>query len=486
MATYKQKPVRPQTHYASSDSEEASGSDQEWVVFHGDRSSSKSFDRKIGIPSSDDDWHVLSDNLSPTEEGLIVSESNSEFASDYDSEPDQVQEHSEDLVNQDYIPQIPSRDSVENFNETLSDIDFTPNEKNNSPEFEENHKSEATNPSITGADIFDYKTQSQNENISENRGRTLGSARDSLMSKLRNVFRIEEEVVSIIEREQPPQVYQRLGESASANAKFGLGDLGMMNPIKSLANVNNEGINDHSENKQERFSQLSTIDNMPITYTRLSSGNASIITRLGSRPNMPKDPMAVKFAPTIPKDTINNILTNNNINSSHDNQATSNSGRTSQSDTNSLLSTVWTTFRRITNNIIISSDSESSHNDNIPYPSILSLGSSSRTHQSGLASIITESGESYYAYDTCYPPFGNHLTLSDLCPPLYNHRPSTTTAAPHACSGSSIPSSNAARKLLTPVSSSASLQSFISRGGSDCGLESGRERGTSLEVPLVM
>ncbi|CAG8793288.1 2529_t:CDS:2 [Gigaspora margarita] len=482
MATYKQKPVRPQTHYVSSDSEEASGSDQEWVVFHGDRSS---LDRKPVNPSSDDDWHVLSDNLSPTEESLVVSESNSEFASDYDSEPDQAQEHAEDFVNQDYIDQTPSRDGVENFTETFSDIYFASNETNNfSPEFEENHTSEATNPNITEPDVFEYKTQSQNVNISETRGRTLGSARDSLMSTLRNVFRIEEEVVSIIEREQPPQVYQRLAESASANAKFELGDLGMMNPIKSLANVNNENINVHSEKKQVQSLQLSTINSTPISYTRLSSGNASIITRLGSRPNVPKDPMAVKFSPTIPKDTINNILTNNNMNS-HDNQATSNSRHTSQNDTNSLLSTVWTTFRRITNNIIISNDSESYHNENIPYPSNLPFGSSSRTHLSGLASIITGPGESHYAYDACYPPFGNHLTLSDLCPSLYNI-PSTTTVAQHACSGSSIPPSNAARKLLTPVSSSASLQSFTSRGGSDCGRESGRERSTSLEVPLVM
>ncbi|CAG8669493.1 3513_t:CDS:2, partial [Paraglomus brasilianum] len=307
-----QKPVRPQTHYVSSDSEEASGSDQEWVVFHGDRSS---IDRKIVNPSSDDDWHVLSDNLSPTEESLIVSESNSEFASDYDSEPDQAQEHAEDFVNQDYVDQTPSRDGVGNFNETFSDIYFASNETSNfSPEFEENHTSEATNPNITEPDVFDYKTQSQNVNISETRVRTLGSARDSLMSTLRNVFRIEEEVVSIIEREQPPQVYQRLAESASANAKFELGDLGMMNPIKSLANVNNENINVHSEKKQVQSIQLSTIDSTPISYSRLSSGNASIITRLGSRPNVPKDPMAVKFSPTIPKDAINNILTSNNIN----------------------------------------------------------------------------------------------------------------------------------------------------------------------------
>lgn len=79
-----------------------------------------------------------------------------------------------------------------------------------------------------------------------------------------------------------------------------------MNPIKSLANVNNENATDHSE-KQGQFSQ-------PISYTRLSSGNASIITRLGSRPNVFKDPMAVKFPPTIPKGAINDILTNNNMN----------------------------------------------------------------------------------------------------------------------------------------------------------------------------
>ncbi|CAG8617530.1 3702_t:CDS:2 [Cetraspora pellucida] len=414
MATYKQKPLRLQTHYASSDSEEASGSDQEWVVFPGDRSSSKSLDRKIGNPSSDDDWHVLSDNLSPTEEGLTASESNSELISDNDSEQYQAQEYdthfAEDIVSQDYIGQMPSHDGVGNFkDEVFSDIDFTPIETNSfSTESEENHNSEAANPNITGADAFDQNQNIHHSSLSETKGRTLGSARDSLISTLRHVFRIEEEVVSLIEREQPPQVYQRLAESASANAKFELGDLGVMNPIKSLANVNNENATDHSENQGQSL-QSSIIDNIPISYTRLSSGNASIITRLGSRPNVLKDPMAVKFPPTIPRGAINDILTN-----SHDNQATSNSQHTSQDDTNSLLSTVWTTFRRITNNIIISNDSESSHNDNTPYSSALSYGSSSHTHKGGLASIITGSGENYYTYDACYPPFGNHLTLSDL------------------------------------------------------------------------
>ncbi|CAG8809812.1 3346_t:CDS:1, partial [Racocetra fulgida] len=78
---------------------------------------------------------------------------------------------------------------------------------------------------------------------------------------------------------------------------------------------------------------------------------------------------------------------------------TSNPQRTSQDDTNSLLSTVWTTFRRITNNIIVSNNSESSLNDNTPYSSTPSFGSSGCTHKGGLASIITGSGESYYPYD---------------------------------------------------------------------------------------
>ncbi|CAG8663954.1 13422_t:CDS:1, partial [Racocetra fulgida] len=236
MATYKQKPLRFQTHYATSDSEEASGSDQEWVVFPGDRSSSKSLDRKIGNPSSDDDWHVLSDNLSPTEEGLTASESNSELISDNDSEPYQAQEYdahsaedSEGIVNQDYIGQMPSHDGVGNFNdEAFSDVDFTPIEQNNfSTESEENHNCEATNPNITGSDAFDQSQNVRQASIFETKGGTLGSARDSLISTLRHVFRIEEEVVSLIEREQPPQVYQRFGESASANAKFELGDLGV-------------------------------------------------------------------------------------------------------------------------------------------------------------------------------------------------------------------------------------------------------------------
>ncbi len=154
------------------------------------------------------------------------------------------------------------------------------------------------------------------------------------------------------------------------------------------------------------------------------------------------------------------------------------------SDKNSLLSTVWTTFRRLTNNIIISDDIDPIHSDF----SHLTFASN---HNSGLASIITGTGENHYTYDSCYLPFGNHLALSELCPSFHNYTSSSSTPSASSYNkrrNSITTSSHTARIFRTPVSSSASLKSFTSRAGSDCGLESGRSvgRSTSLEAPLVL
>jgi hypothetical protein len=160
----------------------------------------------------------------------------------------------------------------------------------------------------------------------------------------------------------------------------------------------------------------------------------------------------------------------------------------STTDKNSLLSTVWTTFCRITNNIIVPDDTDILSND-LSHPTNLTFASPNHnTHNTGLASIIMGTGENH---DTCYLPFGNHLTLSELCPSLHNYKsyyssPSTPTTS-HSKRRNSVTSpSNTARIFLTPVSSSTSLKSFTSRAGSDCGLESGRGiRSTTLEAPLV-
>ncbi|CAB4432686.1 unnamed protein product [Rhizophagus irregularis] len=143
----------------------------------------------------------------------------------------------------------------------------------------------------------------------------------------------------------------------------------------------------------------------------------------------------------------------------------------SQSIKIQFLSTVWTTFRRLTNNIIISDDTDSVPND------FANLAFTSSSHNTGLASIIT--GENHY--DTCYLPFGNHLTLSELCPPLHSYKSHSHYSSPSTSSynkrrNSITTSSNTARIFLTPVSSSTSLKSFTSRAGSDCGLESGRDK----------
>src|SRR5688572_14428813 len=98
----------------------------------------------------------------------------------------------------------------------------------------------------------------------------------------------------------------------------------------------------------------------------------------------------------------------------------------SQSDKNSLLSTVWTTFCRITNNIIVPDDTDALPND-FSHPTNLTFASSNNnSHNTGLASIITGAGENHY--DACYLPFGNHLTLSELCPPLYNYKSHYSTS----------------------------------------------------------
>src|SRR3954451_5961778 len=121
----------------------------------------------------------------------------------------------------------------------------------------------------------------------------------------------------------------------------------------------------------------------------------------------------------------------------------------SQSDKNSLLSTVWTTFCRITNNIIVPDDTDPLPND-FSHPTNLTFASSNHnTHNTGLASIITGTGENHY--DTCYLPFGNHLTLSELCPPLHNYKsyyssPITPSTSSHSKRRNSVTSSsNAAR-----------------------------------------
>ena len=95
-------------------------------------------------------------------------------------------------------------------------------------------------------------------------------------------------------------------------------------------------------------------------------------------------------------------------------------------------------------------------------------------------------------YDTSYPPFGNHLTLSDLCPSLHNYKShysssSTPSTSSYSKRRNSITSSNTKNILLSPVSSSTSLKSFTSRTGSECGLESCRcISSTTLEAPFVL
>jgi hypothetical protein len=230
--------------------------------------------------------------------------------------------------------------------------------------------------------------------------------------------------------------------------------------------------------------------------------HASIITRFSSRLIIQKDPMTINFPPTISKDMLNEMMTENNryinckiigLNKSElcthsclfsvDHQKQQ-SQTPSQSDKNSLLSTVWTTFRRLTNNIIISDDTDSVPND---FANLAFTSPSHNTNNTGLASIIT--GENHY--DTCYLPFGNHLTLSELCPSLHNYKSHghySSSSAPSASSYNKTTTSSAARIFLTPVSSSTSLKSFTSRAGSDCGLESGRGigRSTIIEAPLVL
>ncbi|CAI2173765.1 5162_t:CDS:2 [Funneliformis geosporum] len=526
MATYKQKP-RVQ-HHVANDSEEISGTEQDWVMFNSARASNQPIERRlVNVVSDDEDWHVLSDNTNPVEEGIPSLESNSEFASggsDCDSEPyyllDQTARSIELLPEgQGNSPsQMPSHDGTGNFFDTkLSD--------------ESNHVSTSLVESeiLTSRDDLDNEPTVSDQNGSVNTDKTsqdydsirpMGSSiRETLMSKVRNVFRIEEEVVSAInsqEQAHSNQIYHKFAESASSAAKFELGDLGNTNPIKSLANVGDENTNSTTyttvttqyidtlpnqtfqENHSEKLPKTRLFDSSsPATSTSsihrsnvvdgsITEKNASILTRFDNKLIVQKDPIAMNFTPTISNDMLNEIMISENSHSAdHQNQQSTASQISSQSNRNSLLSTVWTTFCRITNNIIISDDTDPTHGD-LSQTTIFA----SSNYNNGLASIITGTGENHYTYDSCHFPFGNHLALSELCPSLYNYTSSSSTPSTpsyHKKRNSIATSSNTARIFLTPVSSSTSLKSFTSRAGSDCGLESRVvRRSITLEAPLVL
>ncbi|PKC04926.1 hypothetical protein RhiirA5_361871 [Rhizophagus irregularis] len=484
MATYKQK--LPRVQHIERDSEE---SEQEWVVFN---ASNKPIERRVvNNVSDDDDWHVLSD-ASYVEEGSIPTfESNSELASggsDYDSEQYIAQDDTRSVES--FIRKMPSHDGTGNFlNATLSDR----------PNHELSTNLEDSNLELRRhtSNYLDQDNESSSRDINIRHANSPNpmerNSHKSWMDKFRNVFRGEEDVTTTVSQEQTTrssqQVYHKLAVSASTAANFELGDLGNTNPIKALANIGNENANsttsttvtthyvDALTNQSSQANQ-SASSSTGVDGSRAEK-HASIITRFNSRLIIQKDPMAINFSPTISKDMINEMITENVNSVDHQKQQQT----SSQSDKNSILSTVWTTFRRLTNNIIISDDTDSVPND------FANLAFTSSSHNTGLASIIT--GENHY--DTCYLPFGNHLTLSELCPPLHSYKSHSHYSSPSTSSynkrrNSITTSSNTARIFLTPVSSSTSLKSFTSRAGSDCGLESGRGigRSTISEVPLVV
>jgi len=114
---------------------------------------------------------------------------------------------------------------------------------------------------------------------------------------------------------------------------------------------------------------------------------------------------------------------------------------------------------------------------------------------------VSGTGENHYTYDGCYLPFGNHLTLSELGGLSRNDRDEmtrrtegiryggyggvrtpTNTAVGRSKKRSLVDKSETSTKrLLTPVSSSTSLASFVSRSGSECGMESVGIRGAGIE-----
>ncbi|RIA85388.1 hypothetical protein C1645_371743 [Glomus cerebriforme] len=465
MATYKQK--LPRVQHVERDSEE---SEQEWVMF---KAPNKPIERRlVNNVSDDEDWHVLSDT-SPVEEGIATFESNSEFASggsDNDSEHYYAQDEASRSI-ESFLRKMPSHDGTGNFfNATHSDgpdhdLSTSLVDSNSAPLDYVSSNSDQDNESLS-RDLEESVMTSQDTRHTNTPISMGKNPRQSWITKFRNVFRGEDKVFLTIDSQEQTkasqQIYHKFAESASSAANFELGDLGNTNPIKVLANVGNENANS-------------------TTYT-------TVTTQFSSRLIMPKDPMAINFAPTISKDMLNEMISTENVNSAdHQNQQ---SQIPSQSDKNSLLSTFWTTFCRITNNIIVSDDIDPVPND-FSHPTNLTFASSNHnTHSTGLASIIT--GENHY--DTCYLPFGNHLTLSELCPSLHSYKNHYSTSSTPSTSSynkrrnSITSSSNTARIFLTPVSSSTSLKSFTSRAGSDCGLESGRGMGksTNLEVPLVL
>ncbi|KAG9291107.1 hypothetical protein G9A89_012979 [Geosiphon pyriformis] len=466
MATYKQKSIRiPRQEYAS-DSEETSASEKEWMVFGPRDNKETRVSTSSQNASEDDDWHYVSDNASRIDENASALESISEISSGFNSEADQDVNSQMFSKNKGFIRLMPSHDGAGNFfNHDYEDPNISRQAKSGQANsFEKKLLSSEASNILTGirTDVKDSAILNQAPSEFDVSDSSETKNRSSVSHQLPNILLNQAESLSPNDFKNTPNQISNLEHKEKSNPSS-LSRLFNISPFPSLSVCEK------------------TIDGI-----NLSDDRSIRISRSKNNELMSSDPMSIKFSPTIPKDNLNQMLSNESEqrdNSSSEESSNAFSVRTPQplNDTSSLLSTIWTSFRRFTWNII-NSDVELSNDLS---PGISVPFGSSNPHFSGLTSVITGTGENRYTYDSCYLPFGNHLTFSDLgFFPFVERETARNSTSKHqdslSCHGKrakSFIATTTTKKPWTPTSSSTKSKNFVSRGsGSDCRLESGRTR----------
>ncbi|CAG8464460.1 3718_t:CDS:2 [Paraglomus brasilianum] len=541
MATYKQKthiiPARPPP---SSDSEESSS--EEWVVFNDNKSRNSAYrastpaTRATTIPlynptSSDDEWHVLSDSASPIDESNptfdTFSDSNgglSGFESEIDAAVhDESEFYTESSGAEDTVwsfhGQLPLHDGAGNFCDTIeegreygdgmdSNVEFD-NGRNSSIVRETESDisnlehgtlySSATSTPHTASANADNRDGNNSTNIIQPR------KRDSWKHLFKNVFKLEDAVKSNDnsqgenDRDDLEKVKFGGGWTNSAYTQTSLPD-----SINSSSALSHPATRHHETSSSIRDTTPESVNSRIFSSERPNDQSNSS----GSRGTPERrNPIFNRFSDlrTLSRDS--NIQNENAVDAG---VGSENNFQKNQDDASSILSTVWSTVRRLTSSIITpESDIDFPNTGSFATHSSSSAASTYPLYPhytaSGLASIVSGTGENQYTYDGCYLPFGNHLTLSELGGLSRNDRDEMIRRTEGVRygggyggyrGGARAPANTVVRskkrslvdrsetstkRLLTPVSSSASLASFVSRSGSECGMESVGIRSTGIE-----
>ncbi|CAG8582111.1 3602_t:CDS:2 [Paraglomus occultum] len=485
MATYKQKSHIIRTRPSpSSDSEESSS--EEWVVFNDNKSRNSAYrasapvTRATTIPlynttSSDDEWHVLSDSTSPVDESNptldAYSDSNgglSGFESEIDVVHDESEFYTESSGAEDVVcsfhGQLPLHDGAGNFCDTIEeygdgmDSHIVYSNEGNSSIITET-ESDISNLEHTAVDSTQTHTQRSSSTShaasanTDNRNANKTRKRDSWKYLLKNVFKLEDPVKSSSNSQGES------GRDDLEKVKFGEGK-----------RTNSTYIPDSSDSVNSRIFS----SGRPNNDRSNSSGSRGTPER--------RTPIFNRFGDLSTLSRDSNIQNENAV----DSAVGSENGFQNQDDASSILSTVWSTVRRLTSSIITpESDIDFTNTGSFATPSS-SSATSTYPHftASGLASIVSGTGENQYTYDGCYLPFGNHLTLSELGGLSRNDRdemirrtegvryggyggyrgavrtPANTAVGRSKKRSLVDKSETCTKRLLTPVSSSTSLASF--------------------------